>query len=346
MNQQMIFRKPRKTQRAFTLIELLVVIAIIAILVALLLPAVQQAREAARRTQCKNNLHNFGIALHNYHDQYQMFPIGHHYTGHFDGNMTNARGGSAFSFGWSLLPFYDQAPLYDKFNPSQQSAEQIDETYPGSGETNEELCQTVLPIFSCPSQPKPERRNDGAIRLSATSSYQGNSGSYNSYGGRNFRRRNGIFGRTWRGVPVKITDIKDGSSNTVAMAETKWAMTNGNVNRSRWYAAMDTRGIARPGPFQGASGATNALMVQGEWFMNWTQPEGNPQPHRTAGSDHQGGAHFLLCDGVVKFVSENIENTATQWIDNANAYKQPNGEPYGLYQRLFSREDDLAIPDF
>src|SRR5436190_7695238 len=91
-----------RKRRAFTLIELLVVIAIIAVLIALLLPAVQQAREAARRSQCKNNLKQFGLAMHNYHDTYKVFP--------------SASGGNGFSPHARILPYMDQAPLYNTLN--------------------------------------------------------------------------------------------------------------------------------------------------------------------------------------------------------------------------------------
>ena len=92
-------------RRGFTLIELLVVIAIIAVLIALLLPAVQQAREAARRTQCKNNLKQMGLALHNYHDTYNGFP---------NGNIASAAGGWGMSWYMRILPYVDQAPVFNK----------------------------------------------------------------------------------------------------------------------------------------------------------------------------------------------------------------------------------------
>lgn len=100
-------------RRGFTLIELLVVIAIIAVLIALLLPAVQQAREAARRTQCKNNLKQIGLALHNYHDAHDCFPPGQirGWNGSFDS-------GNGFAWGALILPFMDQANLYNLLNPS------------------------------------------------------------------------------------------------------------------------------------------------------------------------------------------------------------------------------------
>ena len=336
----------RRFRNGFTLIELLVVIAIIAILIALLLPAVQQAREAARRTQCKNNLKQIGLALHNYHDTFGLFPAGHQFRGGLDGDFTDADGGNAFGWGYSILPYLEQASLFDQFNSSQDAGENTIPTTPGGTLFNATLCQTVIPVISCPSDDKPTNFNDGAIPNSATSSYQGASGSYDGYQGGgptaspNKLRFNGVLQRDNRGQ-YGIGNIKDGTSNTILVAETKWAMDNNQRNRSRWYGAVDAAG--RPG----ANGATNALLVSGEWAMNWTAIEGNPQPHRTAGSEHEGGAQFLICDGSVRFISENIQHTATAWIDNANAFDAPNnGANYGLYQRLFSVSDRLPLAEF
>lgn len=326
-------------KKGFTLIELLVVIAIIAILIALLLPAVQQAREAARRTQCKNNLKQLGLALHNYHDVYKCFPIGHQYVGGFDGNLASGRGGSAFSWGWALLPYFDQAPLFSQFNAEQQLAETAPTT-PGGSVSNVQLAQSILPSVRCPSDSMPEKVNDGAIPNSATTSYQGASSSYDGYGGTNFLRRNGAFTRSSFGVPISIRDIEDGTTNQIMIAETKWKTDASFRNRGRFFGAADNNGLT------GAQGATNAIMVQGQWLMNWTSEDGNPQPHRTAGSAHVGGAQFVLGDGSVRFISENIDHTSTPWVNNAGAFMTPAGTPYGTYQRLFSIADGQTIGEF
>jgi prepilin-type processing-associated H-X9-DG protein len=114
-------------------------------------------------------------------------------------------------------------------------------------------------------------------------------------------------------------------------------MDNGRRNRGRIFGSTD-----RPGYAQGAS---NAMMINGQWPINWTAIEGNPQPHRTAGSNHPGGCHFAMADGSVRFISELIQHTATAWINNANAYKTRSGTAYGLYQRFFSKADGLAMTD-
>ncbi|MCA9047643.1 MAG: DUF1559 domain-containing protein [Planctomycetaceae bacterium] len=325
--------------RGFTLIELLVVIAIIAILIALLLPAVQQAREAARRTQCKNNLKQFGLALHNYHDVFGCFPMGHQYAGSFDGDPNDVDGGPAFTWSWSLLPYIDQAPLFNQFNASQIVAETAP-TSPGGSVSNVKLCQSLFSAMSCPSDTKPLKWTDGAIPDCATSSYQGAGNAYDGWGGTNFLRRNGLFERSGRGPPLKLRDLEDGSTNQFVICEIKWKMDNNQRNRSCFYGAIDTLA-------GGAAGATNATLVEGEWAMNWTQPNGNPQPHRTAGSAHEGGAQFVLGDGSVRFVSENIHHTQTAWINNANAHDKPNnGAKWGLYQRLFSIADGYPMGEF
>ncbi len=345
---QKTLRKHR-LRRGATIVEFTVVVAIVVLLLVLLIPAVQRARESARRTQCKNNMKQLGLALLNYHDIYQMFPAGHHYTGIFDGDPNSGRGGSAFSWGWAILPFVDSAGLFPQFCWEQQAAENRVDTQgnllPGNGYTNAALCATVNPSFSCPSDAKPGTRADGAISHSATSSYQGNAGSYNGYhnGGTydpeiEMYRRNGVLGRNNVGGPISLDDVTDGVANTILVAETKWNMQTDGMNRSRWYGAQEKNG------FTGAQGATNSLCVQGEWPMNWTEPQGNPQPNRTAGSAHPGGAHFLFCDGSVKFVSENIQHSASAWIDVEGRFDlHRNGTTYGLYQRLFSRNDGLKM---
>lgn len=125
----------RRCASGFTLIELLVVIAIIAVLVALLLPAVQQAREAARRSQCKNQLKQIGLALHNYHDSYRSFPPGNVTMGNCCGSPCGT------NWAISILPFMDQAPLYQQYNFDKYNEDP----------ENQAVRETILPVFNCPS---------------------------------------------------------------------------------------------------------------------------------------------------------------------------------------------------
>jgi prepilin-type N-terminal cleavage/methylation domain-containing protein len=148
----------RKQRTGFTLVELLVVIAIIGILVALLLPAVQAAREAARRMQCGNNQKQFGLAMHNYHDVYKKFPYG---VLRFD---NTAAGGNVDSWASSqitwigrLLPYLEQQPLYDRINFS---------LHPGTGNTA--VINQELPFVRCPSD-----RRIKAINSRAPTNYVG-----------------------------------------------------------------------------------------------------------------------------------------------------------------------------
>jgi len=129
-----------RLRRGFTLIELLVVIAIIAILIALLLPAVQQAREAARRTQCKNHLKQIGLAIHNYHDTHNTFPPG--YIARIPQNITSSERG-LYGWGAFVLPYMDQAPLYNLLQVGNVPLET-------NAVTNLAALQTPLPAFSLP----------------------------------------------------------------------------------------------------------------------------------------------------------------------------------------------------
>ena len=133
-------------RRGFTLIELLVVIAIIAILIALLLPAVQQAREAARRSQCKNNLKQIGLAIHNYHDVSRSFPFSWMLGNDFNASV----------WGVMILPYLDQAPLYNRWDssvPAWDTAATVFGFPASPVQGNLAVIRTPLAVYKCPSTP-------------------------------------------------------------------------------------------------------------------------------------------------------------------------------------------------
>jgi prepilin-type N-terminal cleavage/methylation domain-containing protein len=296
--------------RGFTLIELLVVIAIIAVLIALLLPAVQQAREAARRTQCKNNLKQFGLAMHNYHDTLNRFPCT------INATPFNNVGVGAMVF---LLPYIDQAPLYNTINFGTRGGS-WQNSISDSAPAGSHYYEVTPPGFRCPSDTSLQYYpgTNGIVGNWATASYGLSAGAQRepgngcgSYPGNVFGTGpsdhtdsisplniSGMFGRY--GFSCNLKDVSDGTSNTILMGECRsecsdhqrhgWA----NVN-SNWL--MTTAPINYQTCVPGAGGCNSN--------SNWATSQGFK-------SRHVGGAHILLCDGTVRFVSENIDYTTYQ----------------------------------
>ncbi len=303
----------------FTLVELLVVIAIIGILVALLLPAVQSAREAARRIQCTNNLRQISLSLLNHHDSHKSFPQGL-YTS-VDGVYRE------IGLGWAtkLLPYMEEGAVYDQlasFRPSDGSdpwdpglpaKALLDSTFiPGA--------DAVIPSFICPSVASvdivPDFRGSRAMNTGfATSHYKGSRG---------FCDR-GLFSRPqelsvpdacWADIAgqrvrvirpatkrfaVRLRDVKDGTSKTIAVGE------------SPYYDAFKEWPV-----WMGASGEDEAVLFKTEsiypinCFRNPKIPMNEDELDSVLGDDcavsaHEGGALFAFVDGSVTLLSESIE---------------------------------------
>ncbi len=273
-----------KMRRGFTLIELLVVIAIIAILIALLLPAVQQAREAARRSQCKNNLKQIGLALHNYHDTFKILPI------------SNA-GCSGKRYGWipMLLPYIDQANIYNAFDFDLAA-------WQGN---NFQHLQKPYNAFLCPSDPlgneiREEEFFAAPTWIIAQADYAAVIGDYvNSSGvgevpaygnvGCSLQVR-GMIGR-W-GWSARFRDVTDGLSNTFTLGECIGAMS-----------------IVQNWGVQSFGTTSHPINFMNENLQTNLPTQLNPRWDESIGfrSYHVGGTHFLMGDGAVRFVGENID---------------------------------------
>ncbi|MBX6314093.1 MAG: DUF1559 domain-containing protein [Isosphaeraceae bacterium] len=217
-----LVREARRPQ-GFTLIELLVVIAIIGVLIALLLPAVQAAREAARRAQCVNNLKQIGIALHNYHSANDCFPPAALKSSNFDGTLANNGSYSAHA---RLLGFMEQQPLANAMN--FQIACFND---PVGNFINSTVTGTRLNIFLCPSDTPPTFTlgNNGLTWVQPGTSYFSSVGSSLEFNDNQPTKPNGLFFLPISGRAVNISSVTDGTSNTIAFGE--WRIGSGNVNR-------------------------------------------------------------------------------------------------------------------
>lgn len=287
----MRLRAPSRNQRGFTLIELLVVIAIIAILISLLLPAVQQAREAARRTQCKNNLKQLGVAVHNYHDIYNQFP-------NANANSTLS-GGSLFT---SVLPMMEQGNAFQQYDFNQTN----------SAPHNVEVTSQQIPFFLCPSSPM--RRSVPSCDSDmgrAPGNYAVNMGSedYNQYWfffGLPQPSQNGAIVYTnSREGKTKFRDFTDGTTNTLMIGETTYNLPDYKFRSGECAGQSRYSFTYWSVPFPGSTACTTQyafnpkdIADDGIYDSGWV---------RSFRSDHVGGVQFLLSDGSCRFLSENID---------------------------------------
>ncbi len=318
-------------RRGFTLVELLVVIAIIGILVSLLLPAVQAAREAARRIQCSNNLKQYGLACHNYHDTHKVFPPG----GTWNVNLsTDWNQRTRPRIGWQvrILPFMEQQPTFDKLNMLLYEAWAT--PIPKTGVPNALAREHQMPYAMCPSDSSMDFRG-----VWAQSSYVGSlgsqltpsaNGSCNIWTTANVHyehpqgasghgnevrtdRISGMFSRL--GMVIDMADVSDGTSNTIMVGEylnactdhtAGWWNFNGGGNaHSSTSVPMNTMTTCVDSQQQ----AIDLRYPQPQCFAknNWNLSWGFR-------SEHPTGAQFLFADGSVQFIPDNIDYFTYQYL--------------------------------
>jgi len=315
-------------RRGFTLIELLVVIAIIAVLIALLLPAVQQAREAARRSQCKNNLKQMGLGMHNYHDVYNMFPMGA--CARPNGSGGSPGYGIDISIGAfaSILPYMDQANLKNLYDDSKTWENQS----PAVG-------TAIVPVYLCPSSTGASIDSNpillfypigGTTGNVATTNYVLCKGADKEWCFAPTGNTVGVFGIN---LKTGFRDMTDGSSNTLCMGEGatggKWKVATGAAPTTPLSspAGRVQAGWAVPQPVPsglgGAAGVSTSFWATTNVKINQNPvietlyddadlsscvANANDQASNFR-SEHTGGAQFLLGDGSVRLISESIDAT-------------------------------------
>ncbi len=276
---------PTPPRRGFNMIENLFVIAIIAVLISLLLPAVQQAREAARRTQCKNHMKQLALALHNYHDTYNAFPSG-----------SSAKLYSPFV---AVMPYIDLANNLRAYN--------FNESY--SSATNVAVINQTIPVFLCPTMTIPRAVPE------LTCPEAGAAGSYAVCAGTTARGFDGVFipdgsYDPTNGRVVRMADITDGTTNTIFIGEFNykhagytWTSASNSCAGNPALAGTVRWGSARWG------GGYAGLAVGGMGGV-FNKFSGNVTTDReTFRSDHVGGGQFAMGDGSVRFINDSINST-------------------------------------
>ncbi len=296
--------------KGFTLIELLVVIAIISVLISLLLPAVQQAREAARRAQCKNNFKQAALALHNYHDSFQVFPPGLIWS-----SPTSCGNGPRIGFSWSafILPMMDQTNIYNNidFNRDvhlQKLAPGSTSVYNSEGNAGE-----IIAAFVCPSDPYERTR----LAFSGNTVYSGTTGTSKDdfapsnisgvadatqrlcsagVGELNYQTNATIAGGILHSYSkTSFAKITDGTSNTLLLGE------NLNLNQDNAVAWASTNIADLRNGINGVRAGSGSTYFSRSFSF---------------GSSHDGGCHFALADGSVRFISQHTSQATIASLAN------------------------------
>ncbi len=277
----------KSNARGFTLVELLVVIAIIGVLVALLLPAVQAAREAARRSQCLNNLHQMGVALYGYHDSHRSFPSAYIWP-----NRAL----------WSglILNQMEQVPLYDTL--------EFGEPWDVNDSPNELACATYLPAYRCPSSTNLRHMDLQGITRRVPCNYLAcASGTGTRESGPppvvGLPDSDGMF---YVNSDTRVADIRDGTSSTVAIGETLVRIDvqgpdlHGVVQIvDHWYIGTPSGDANEVSEGMGSTGVAINSVDMPDVFVD--------EKELCFSSRHPGGAQVLFADGHAAFISETID---------------------------------------
>lgn len=289
--------QPRIGRRAFTMIELLVVLGMLAIVVALLLPAVQGAREAARNLRCKNHLKQMALAVHNYHDVH----------GRLAAAMYRPLKEHGWAWGSMTLPHLDHGTLYSALNVNRRS---LSDAVMDSDALAK--LQLLIPVFQCPSDNSDESLNRDRpyrVLVPGTTVYLGRSSYKGCTGGTSMSGGAVLYDEP----AIGFRDVTDGLTTTLLLGE---AMTGVPLGSTQSQCAAVWAGGEGPSQSISANGqmaltgylaVTSSTMIQmqtGHWAGGRDEPSGG------FGSRHSGGANFAMCDGSVRFVNEGIEWSA------------------------------------
>ena len=284
-----------RARRGFTLIELLVVIAIIGVLVGLLLPAVQQAREAARRTSCVNKMKQLALACHNYKDVNGTLPPGWQKPA----DLTNFPEGNYWGWGTLILPFVEEGSLFDRIDFTHE--------YTVNSGPNDGISATVLDGYLCPS--------DGSGPMGIVYGNHAKSNYLGSYGNKQINSANwsstanrGVFTEN---RSLKFRQITDGTSKTILLGEKTGTPRNGRNYRAGLWAG--------PRAIEGSNKAPHMAVGRGPGTSTEIINTVNgANPWTLSVSDHPGGCNVAKVDGSVAFLNDSITINAYRWMIEIN----------------------------